>query len=86
MSERETERSSTVPGTPLRAFSSGKVTERSTSRALSPGASVSTETWIDEMSGIASIGRDLAARTPAPSMATRRMIMTRRRRIDRFTR
>jgi hypothetical protein len=67
MSARDTERSSTIPGTPLSAFSIGKVTLRSTSRAERPGASVSTDTWMPEMSGIASMGRLLAAMTPPTS-------------------
>jgi hypothetical protein len=71
MSARDTERSSTIPGTPLSAFSIGKVTLRSTSRADRPGASVRTETWMPEMSGIASIGRLRAATTPPASNRAR---------------
>jgi hypothetical protein len=71
MSARDTERSSTIPGTPLSAFSIGKVTLRSTSSADRPGASVSTDTWIPEMSGIASIGRLRAATTPPASSTAR---------------
>jgi hypothetical protein len=45
----------------LSAFSSGNVTEFSTSRADIPGAGVRTDTCSGEMSGIASIGSRTAA-------------------------
>ncbi len=82
-SAREIERSSVIPGTPFSAFSIGNVTLRSTSRALIPGASVMTATWIVEMSGSASIGRLRAASPPSINSATRSPATTRRRRIER---
>ncbi|MFT3771862.1 MAG: hypothetical protein QM820_41165 [Minicystis sp.] len=63
---REVLRSSTPPGMPLSANSTGVVTVRSISVGVSPDAVVSTDTWMVETSGSASIGSVRAAQPPAP--------------------
>jgi hypothetical protein len=49
--ERETERSSSAPGVPFKAFSMGIVTVRSISTGVRPDAEVSTVTCTVETSG-----------------------------------
>jgi hypothetical protein len=58
----------------------GTVMVRSTSVGDSPGAFVSTATWIVDVSGIASIGSRAAAKPPHASSTTKRMRMPRRNR------
>jgi hypothetical protein len=58
------------------------VTARSTSTGDRPGASVSTETWIVETSGTASIGSVRAANAPAPSYVSSSTSISPLKRID----
>jgi hypothetical protein len=74
----ETERISSILGSPLIAVSTGKVMNFSTSSGARPGLLVSTWTWTLVTSGTASMGSSPSERTPI-AMTSSQPMMTRRR-------